>query len=101
MLGYIVMFTEEAPQPTAFVDRLISLGIAGVCGFVFGRILAHFAAIIFDQSFGLVWFSIVSFSVLGFAAPGASRRLWTKIWTFVLEFLYKLIDTRSFTDEWA
>ena len=90
------MLTDEAPQSTTFVDRLISLGIAAVCGYVLGRLLGHFATLIFEQSFGLVWFSTAGFSVPGFAAPGASRKLWTRIWTFILEFLYKLIDTRRF-----
>jgi hypothetical protein len=90
------MFTEEAPQPKKFADRLISFGIAGICGYMLGRILEYFAVIFFDQSFGLVWFSTILFSIFGFIAPGKSRALWTRIWTFILEFLHKLNDTRRF-----
>ena len=72
------------------------MGIAAVCGFLLGKILGHFAVMIFDRSFGLVWLSTIGFSVFGFAAPAESRTLWTRIWSFILEFLYKLIDTRRF-----
>jgi len=90
------MFGQEPPQPKSIVDQLISLGIAAVCGFLLGKILGHFSVMIFERSFGLVWISTIGFSVFGFAAPAESRALWTRVWSFILEFAYKLIDTRRF-----
>jgi hypothetical protein len=90
------MFAEDPPQSTKFVDRLISLAIAAICGYLLGRVLGHFAVIFFGQSFGIVWLSTVGFSIFGFVAPARSRALWTRVWTFVLELIYKLIDTRRF-----
>jgi hypothetical protein len=90
------MSAEEPPQATKLLDRLISLGIAGICGYFLGRVLAHFSVIFFDRSFGIVWLSTIGFSVFGFLWPEKSPTLWTRIWTFILEFLYKLIDTRRF-----
>jgi hypothetical protein len=47
------MFAEDPPQSTKFVDRLISLAIAAICGYLLGRVLGHFAVIFFGQSLEL------------------------------------------------
>jgi len=90
------MFSSDNRKLESLGDRVISTGIAAVCGYLLGRMLGHFATMFFEQNFGLVWLSTIGFSVFGFVAPKRSRELWTRIWTAILGFLYKLLDTRRF-----
>ncbi len=77
-------------------DRAISAAIAAVCGLLLGLLLGRVAVVLFGQSCGLVWISVISAAAFGFFAPAQSREIWTAVWTGILGFFYKLLDTRRF-----
>lgn len=77
-------------------DRVISGAIASVFGLLLGLLLGRLAVVLFGQSFGLVWISTFSAAAFGFVAAAQSREIWTAVWTGILGFFYKLLDTRRF-----
>ena len=91
-----VMYPVDDRKTAKLGDRIIAAAIAAACGYFFGGMLGYLAIRVFEQTFGLVWISTIGFAIFGFFAPTKSRDLWSWIWTKVLHFLRKLMDTRRF-----
>ena len=83
------MYSNDDQETAKLGDRIISAAFAGVCGFLFGWVVALVVVRIFQSGDWVVWVPAIILGAFGFMAPTRSRDMLTDFWNQLLNYFLR------------